>query len=142
MISDLEKQKTVSQFCSYCNRTLVNARKDIQRQRSRDARRERLFCDMCESELVRLYSRQVERDEEVMFVVCGLAIGVIGEELVDALRVLDEKERNIVLLSYFAGWSDRRIATSIGHSRSTVQFWRTRAIAKLRELLEEGDDDA
>ena len=63
-------------------------------------------------------------------------------ELADALAVLQEDDRSIVLLSYFAGWTDKRIASFLGRPRSTVQYRRFKALRQLRMLLrgEEVDD--
>ena len=49
----------------------------------------------------------------------------------------------IVLLYYFAEWTDRRIAEELGCPRSTVQFRRSKALLALRARLEEviGDDE-
>ena len=59
MIANYEKSKeeqeaTVRMFCTYCWKSLLNARKDIARRQERRAKRVRLFCDMRESELNRL----------------------------------------------------------------------------------------
>lgn len=53
------------------------------------------------------------------------------------------KRVNIVLLYYFAEWTDRRIAEELGCPRSTVQFRRSKALLALRARLEEviGDDE-
>lgn len=62
MIANYEKSKeeqeaTVRMFCTYCWKSLLNARKDIARRQERRAKRVRLFCDMRESELNRLMPR-------------------------------------------------------------------------------------
>ena len=59
MIANCEKSKeeqeaTVRMFCTYCWKSLLNARKDIARRQDRRAKRVRLFCDMREAELNRL----------------------------------------------------------------------------------------
>ena len=75
---------------------------------------------------------------ETDFEVCGRRVVVLGAELADAIRELPDEERAAVLLYYFAGWNDRRIAAELGFSRSTAQFRRSVALLRLREALGEG----
>lgn len=138
MISDYEKTATAREFFAYCKRTLVNARTDVMREKEKSARRERLFSDMRDSELNQLASPRLEACPEVVFDANGKKIGVMDLDIANALYLLDGSERAIILLSYFADWSDGRIATDLGLPRSTVQFRRTHALRKLRSLLEEG----
>lgn len=139
----VEKDATIRMFCAYCRRSLANARTDTYRWKARNAQRERLFSDMRESELNRLVAPCTEPCSESVFDVYGMAIGVNDPEIADAIRQLDESGRAVVLLHYFADWSDRRIGMELGLPRSTVQFRRAAALRLLREALEEGglDDD-
>ena len=127
MISEDEKRAQVKMFCAYCRRTLANARTDILREEARRARREALFSDMGERELNRLAAPGGPTGEEVVFEVLGREVGVEDARLGSAMRGLGDGERAVVLLYYFAGWTDRRIAETLGCSRSTVQFDRLRA---------------
>ena len=61
-------------------------------------------------------------------------------DLADALEKLCPEEQAIILLSYFVGWSDRRIGEDMGFPRSTVQNRRARALARLADILTEGGD--
>ena len=144
MISDNEKKAVVQMFCAFCKKTLKNARTDLMREMAKNQRREKLFSEMSEAELNRLRvpDEQAFPPAEVVFEVCGLSIGVVDEELADALAVLQEDDRSIVLLSYFAGWTDKRIASFLGRPRSTVQYRRFKALRQLRMLVrgEEVDD--
>lgn len=136
MISEEEKMAAVKMFCAYCKRTLRNARTDIIRKQAREARWETVFSDMHESELNRLASPDDLISEEVVF-------EVVGREVVVMDTVLSKGDQAIVLLYYFAEWTDRRIAEELGCPRSTVQFRRSKALLALRARLEEviGDDE-
>lgn len=138
MISDDEKKAVVQMFCAFCKKTLINARTDLMREMARDQRREKLFSEMSEAELNRLCvsDGRALPAAEVVFEVRGLPIGVMDEELADALAALQDDDRAIVLLFYFAGWTDRRIASFLGRPRSTIQYRRFRSLRQLRELLE------
>ncbi|OLR56234.1 hypothetical protein BHK98_09250 [Hornefia porci] len=147
MISDNEKKAVVQMFCAFCKKTLINARTDLMREMAKNQRREKLFSEMSEAELNRLRvpDEQAFPAAEVVFEVRGLPIGVVDEELADALAVLPDDDRAIVLLFYFAGWTDKRIASLLGRPRSTVQYRRFKSLRQLRVLLEGkevGDGDA
>lgn len=133
-----EKRATVAMFLSYCRKAIVNARTDVLRECSRRRKREVLFCDMRTHDLERLSGWQDIPDSETVFDVAGKRIGVSDEDLADALNALPETEQAIVLLSYFAGWSDNRIGNDIGCPRSTVQSRRIRALNVLQKALERG----
>ena len=143
MISEEEKLAVVKMFCAYCRNTLRNARTDIIRKQAQEARWETVFSDMHESELNRLASPDALISEEVVFEVVGREVVVMDTVLADAIHGLSKGDQAIVLLYYFAEWTDRRIAEELGCPRSTVQFRRSKALLVLRARLEEviGDDE-
>lgn len=136
MISeDLRRRETVRMFCAYCMRTLRNARADIGRKQARDAKRETLFSDLREEELNRLASPEPFVREGVLFEVLGKEVMVLDAALGGAISSLPEDCQAIILLYYFAEWTDRRIALELGYPRSTVQFKRSRSLDLLRASL-------
>ena len=109
MIANYEKSKeeqeaTVRMFCTYCWKSLLNARKDIARRQERRAKRVRLFCDMRESELNRLTCPACGHCFESLFDVGGVGVTVADPDMADAIRALDADGQAIVLLHYFAEW--------------------------------------
>ena len=128
------RNEVVGMFLTYCRKTLVNARTDVLRERKRRRNREVLFCDLRRSELESL------ADWQTVFDAAGKPIGVTDKDLAYALEKLCPEEQAIILLSYFAGWSDRRIGEDMGFPRSTVQNRRARALARLADILTEGGD--
>lgn len=137
MISEEEKKALLKMFCSYCRRALRNERTDIIRRKMRDAKNETFFCDMREGELNRLVAPDNLICEEVVFEVLGREVVVVDAQLADAIRALTECDQAIILLYYFAEWTDKRISEELGCPRSTVQFRRAKALGMLRARLEE-----
>ena len=132
------RNEVVGMFLTYCRKTLVNARTDVLRERKRRRNREVLFCDLRRSELESLADWQDVPERETVFDAAGKPIGVTDKDLADALEKLCPEEQAIILLSYFAGWSDRRIGEDMGFPRSTVQNRRARALGtETREGLGE-----
>lgn len=132
------EEARLEKFCAYCRRVLKNANTDVLRAQSRRAKRMTLFSDLSEADLNRLSCPFAVGVPETDFEVCGRRVVVLGAELADAIRELPDEERAAVLLYYFAGWNDRRIAAELGFSRSTAQFRRSVALLRLREALGEG----
>lgn len=58
-----------------------------------------------------------------------------GTELAEALAVLSDEEREIVLLSVVAGFSSAEISGQTGIPAATVRSKLSRSLAKMREFL-------
>ena len=69
--------------------------------------------------------------------ICVAGKRITPKLLAEALRTLPEEKRNIVLLYYFEGMTDREIAKLLNISRSTVQYRRTSSFELLKRYLEE-----
>ncbi len=59
-----------------------------------------------------------------------------ARELADALRVLSARERAVVILHYYEGRSIDEVATVLGCARGTAASLQSRALAKLRKVIE------
>ena len=73
----------------------------------------------------------VDLDEQ-----CRLIENEDRRELYRALGALNEKQRSILSLKYFAGFNNREISRMTGMKESTVSSLGVRATAKLRSLME------
>jgi DNA-directed RNA polymerase specialized sigma24 family protein len=72
------------------------------------------------------------------------AVTSLPDPFVDLWRALARlplKQRASVVLADYAGWSHREIAKALGSSVSAVGVHVHRARKRLRDLLEESDDD-
>ena len=56
--------------------------------------------------------------------------------LANALRMLSPRKRQIILLSYFFGWTDQKIGIRFHTARSTIQAARMRTLQEMREIIE------
>ena len=127
-------------FEAYCKKAIDRAiLKVCQRQAAR-AKREVLLADLPENTLydVGAEDKKLERaeDERRVFHVRGIDIPVSDQRLAQALSYLLPKDREIVLLSYFAELTDGEVAQRVKLSRPTVQRRKNAALGKLREMLE------
>lgn len=69
--------------------------------------------------------------------VYGTEVRVFDEHLCEAIEALSERQRNIVLMSYFLEMSDIEIGEIIGISRCSVYRNRMRALNIIREKYTE-----
>ena len=67
----------------------------------------------------------------------GRPIGIENDALARAMIcALPSRKRQIVLLSYFCGLTDKQIGVKLNRVRSAIQASRTRALKEMREMLE------
>lgn len=70
-----------------------------------------------------------------------LDIAVKGDGLYQALNKLSEPYRHIILLSYFAGMTDKQIGEKLVLHRATVQYKRISALKLLKLALQSFERD-
>lgn len=60
-------------------------------------------------------------------------------ELAQQLAALPPRQRTVLVMQYYGGWSDREIAVAIGCRPSTVRAYASRGLAALRVSLGSAD---
>lgn len=66
----------------------------------------------------------------------SVSISTLSAELNEGLNILNEQDREIVLLSVIAGFSSREISALVGIKDSTVRSKLSRSLQKMRNFLE------
>ena len=135
---DLDKQRV---FDSFCKKVLKNEARNFYGETKRLRDKEVLFSELTEQELEQLSTTDEYFVTEQIFDVLGNAVIVNDESIAGALRSLPERNRDIILLSYFLELSDGEIGKKLNLIRSTVQYKRTSTLRELRKLLEEENAD-
>lgn len=128
-------------FESYCKKSVSNA---IKKEREKKAARGQLelsFSVLTDAALYALSTQndgtsQTERPCQI-FSVQGMDIPIYHEKLSQALSHLMPKDREIILLYYFKGLKDAKVAPLVHISRPTVSRRRKAAMKRLRELMED-----
>ena len=134
-LQEFQKHKQHT-FDAYCKKVLKCAARDIYRRMKRQAEREISLSDLTENgvELAAVMDEYFE--EERQFEALGFNIIVKSELLAEALRLLPERQREIILRYYFLDMNDREIGETSGAVRNTVSYQRNAALKKLKEILE------
>lgn len=135
--SSPETITTQRQFDGFCRRVLVNEARDYMKEILRRYRHEVTFSNLPEERINQFFMVD-EHEKWSYFNVFGCEIVVKSGLIADALRLLPEQHRDIILLSYFLNMTDEEIGEMMNIVRRTVQYRRKCTLEKLKALMQEG----
>ena len=124
-------------FDSYCKRILKNEAIDCFREIQKHRQREIFFSELSEKEWKQLYMEDEYDLNTCNFRVLGYDVEVKDALIAEALNLLSDKKREVVLLAYFLDMSDTEIAKLLNLRQSTIHYHRTSSLKSLKEFLEE-----
>jgi len=140
--SSNNKGKTVQhQFDSFCRKVLKGEASNYRKALARRWRYEVNFSELSEKELNKLYVMDEYSNDYYLFQVMGYDVEVKNELIGEALESLPEKNRSIILLSYFMDMSDAEIGELMNLVRTTIYRHRTSALQQIKKYVEGKDDD-
>ena len=119
-MKDSYEQRIQNQFGAFCVRVLKNEARYIQRELASLQSQEKSFGELTASELEQTAVWDKHFMGEHVFEVLGLPVVVAGDLLADALAQLPEGKRDVILLSYFLGMTDREISEKLNIVHQTV----------------------
>lgn len=122
-------------FDAYCKKVLRNAARDIYDENRRRLRKESLFSELDPKRLASLRSEDTYFTFEGDVVSCGKCFIVCDETLYYALLELPALRRDIIMLCYFLGLSDKQAGRKLGMARANVQYHRSQALKQLRTII-------
>ena len=138
-MKDSIEPRIQNQFGGFCIRVLKNEARYIQREYARRREQEKSLDDLTASELEQTAVTDKYFMDEHVFEVQGLPVVVTGDLLANALAQLSESKRDVILLSYFLGMSDREISERLNVVRQTISKRRLITLKELHEyLMKEG----
>lgn len=125
------------QFDCLIRKVIDRTIKNYYRELGRRAKHEVPFCDVTEADLNHVAIIDEYSMGYTVFPVYGTEVRVFDDHLCEAIEALSERQRNIVLMSYFLEMSDIEIGEIIGISRCSVYRNRMRALNIIREKYTE-----
>lgn len=138
-MKDSCEQRIQKQFGSFCTTVLKNEALYIEREEARLKSREKPIDDLDTREIEMISVNDKYFMDEHIFEVFGLPIVVTGDLLAEALARLPEEKRDVILLSYYIGMTDREIAKRMNVVRQTISKRRLVTLKELRKyLMKEG----
>lgn len=128
-------------FESYCKKSIVNAIKKGREKKTERWKLEQPFDLLTDAALYALsaYNEETPQSEQPchIFRIQEMNFPIYNQKLSRALSHLLPKDREIVLLYFFKGLKDSRVAPLVHMSRATVARRRKAAMKQLRELMED-----
>ena len=124
-------------FDSFCKTVLKNRARDWYRKKERQQKREILFSDVSPGLHI-----EPSCFDYIMCIECQAfyaldrMVMIENDLLANASRMLSPRKRQIILLSYFFGWTDQKIGIRFHTARSTIQAARMRTLQEMREIIE------
>ena len=140
-LTSSQKQTVEHQFDSFCKRVLKNEARDSYDRIKCRSKKETLFSELTQKEIDELISSDKCPSLISSFIVQGFEVEIENELLADAILVLPEQCRDIVLMSYFLEMNDKEISDMLKTVRRTVQYQRTSSLRKIRKYMEEQTDE-
>lgn len=133
--SSSHREAIEHQFDSFCKKLLKNETRNHLKEINRRHKNEIFFSEMTKKKLNQLITIDKYDTDRSKFTVCEFEIKIENDLLAEALLMLNEKNRDILLLSYFEGMSDTEISIILKMIRRTVQYRRTSSLNKLNEYM-------
>ena len=94
------------------------------------------FSELSKQEFKKLCTTDEYRLDSYQFQALGYDIEVRDALIAEALQLLTEKKRNVILLSYFMDMSDAEIAREMNLVRSTIHEHRKRSLEQMKKIME------
>jgi RNA polymerase sigma factor (sigma-70 family) len=135
-VKSQEESHIQHRFDYFCKKTLKGTARDYYEGQRKLGKRETSINELTDSELSYLMTFDVYSVEETVFDVLGEAVRISDESLADALNKLPRDRRDIVLLSYITGMTDREIAERMDMVRRTVTHRRASTLQELKRIME------
>ena len=135
-MKDPYEQRVQNQFGGFCTRVLKNEAARIHNEYAKQRDREKSLGDLTSGELSQIAVSDKYFNDEHVFEVLGKPVVVTGNLLAKAIEKLPEDKRDVILLSFFLGMSDRKISEQMNVVRQTISKRRAKTLNELREYLE------
>ena len=136
-MTEIELQEYhVHAFDAFCKRVIRNAAVDAFRKTKR---KQKVEMDIDDPMIAYIHSIQTHDTYTLYsrtYYVKDQPIVVRDKNLGEALQYIIPQKRAVILLSYFAGYSDTEVANILGVSPTSIARRKKSALLRLRELLE------
>ena len=125
------------QFCKFCVRVLKHEAVNIEAEFARQRKREKSLDELTNDEIISLSVYDEYFVDEHIFKVLDKEIVVNDAALADVISKLPQAKRDVILLSFFAGMTDKEIGRELGAIQQTISKRRLSSLLQLRKLLDE-----
>lgn len=135
-----EYQKTIQcQFDCLTKKVVKGIVRNYHKELSRRKKREALFCELPDIMIDELAKSDEYDTNFTMFNICNIDIRVTDDKLAQALNLLPEKQRDIMLMYYFLEMSDTEIGNLLNMSRRSSHRNRANSLNEMRKVFKKGE---
>ena len=140
-LSSSRKETIQHQYDVFVKKNLMGEARNYLAELAKQSSREISFSELGENEISKFYVFDEYASDYMNFQVAGYDVYIKNDLLGEALSILPEKKRNIILMSYFLGYNDNEIGTMLNVVRSTVFRHRKSALKKIKQYMEGKSND-
>lgn len=136
-VAKSQEKRIQNQFTGFCIKVLRNEAAKIHNEyeKLRDHEKSLEILSIAELSQIAVYN-PIFMDESV-FEAQGELVVVTGNLLAKAIANLPVRNRDVILLAYYFGMTDREISEAMNVARPIITKQRNKTLNKLREFLEE-----
>lgn len=142
METDHQEEKIRAQFNCYIKKCLRNETRNVLKAQKHIADHEILFSELPEANVENFYIVPEQGTFLHTFQALNYPVTVENDRLSEALRLLSEEKRTIILLHYYLDMSDLEISRLTHTQQTQVKKTRQRTLFDLRKKMEDTHDEA
>lgn len=135
-LSDYQ-EKIVNQFDYFCKQAISAEQKNYFKHLRRVSRKEVSFSMLGERTVNQFSVFDKKPSDCHQFKIDGTSVYVENERLVEMLKELSNRQREVLLMHYFLDMSDSEIGEILEVDRTTVYRNRMKALKILRKMMED-----
>ena len=131
-------QETIEyQFISFCKSVLRNEVRNIRAEERRWNKKFISLDELAEEQVNELYIFDRYEIEAFIFHTHNYVISIDDAIIAEAVARLPEKQKDVILLSFFHELKDVEVAALMNIKGSTLHYHKTRAFEALRKFIKE-----
>lgn len=139
--TDEQKERIRHCFDYYCKKTIRYQAISLYQESSKYAERNVSFEDIPNDYFSECGECDIYPILQYHFEAFGYQFSVNDYKLGNALAQLPKKKRDVILMYYFANFNLTEISKMHGKPHQNISYIHVRALRKLRELMEGGQDE-
>jgi len=133
----IDQETTEYQFISFCKSVLRNEVRNIRAEERRWNGKFIPLEQLAEEQVIELCTCDRYESESFIFYTYNHCVWIDDALIAEAVAYLPEKQKDVILLSFFLDLKDVEVAELIDIKGSTVHYHKTKAFETLRKLIKE-----
>lgn len=136
MDTNVFDRKLEQSLDSFCKKVINNGSKNILKRYKRLSDHEVNLSSLSSSEMQKLVSEDSYFEYEMVFIFGENMLIVHDPNLARAISYLSPKWKEVILLSFFLGYTDAQIGRKLNITKEAIKYRKNMALDKLKEMLE------